>query len=112
VAIGAHSLTILNKKGVRAEITEKYNNCKIEGFYGSTGHYVLNCPDNALHFISPTDGSETYSISLFDAIPLVLHYQEEHLPRIGKYAFLLPAQDPVFPAMENPVQQHRRNLRL
>ena len=72
VAIGAHSLTILNKKGVRAEITEKYNNCKIEGFYGTTGHYVLNCPDNALHFISPTDGSETYSISLFDAIPYVL----------------------------------------
>ncbi|MBO7412694.1 MAG: hypothetical protein J6U20_03395 [Fibrobacter sp.] len=72
VAMGAHSLTILNKKGVRAEITERYNNCKIEGFYGTTGHYVLNCPDNALHFITPTDGSETYSISLFDAIPHVL----------------------------------------
>lgn len=72
VALGAHSLTILNKKGVRAEIKEKYNNCKIEGFYGTTGHYILNCPDNALHFISPSDGSETYSISLFDAIPHVL----------------------------------------
>ena len=72
VAISAHTLTILNKKGIRAEITDRYNNCKIEGFYGATGHYVLNCPDNALHFISPTDGSETYSISLFDAIPYVL----------------------------------------
>ena len=59
VAMGTHSLTILNKKGIRAEVTERYNNCKIEGFYATTGHYVLNCPDNALHFISPTDGSET-----------------------------------------------------
>ena len=60
VAIGAHTLTILNKKGIRAEVTDRYNNCKIEGFYGATGHYVLNCPDNALHFISPTDGSEKH----------------------------------------------------
>jgi len=71
VVLGEHTLTILNKKGVRAEVTQRYHNCKIEGFYTATGHYVLNCPDNALHFISPTDGSETYSISLFDAIPYV-----------------------------------------
>lgn len=71
VVLGEHTLTILNRKGVRAEITQRYRNCKIEGYYAATGHYVLNCPDNALHFISPNDGNEAYSISLFDAIPHV-----------------------------------------
>lgn len=72
IALSGHTLTLFNRKGIKAVINERYNNCKIEGFYGVTSHYILNCPDNALHFISSVDGAETYNISQYDAIPQVL----------------------------------------
>lgn len=72
IALSGHTLTLFNRKGIKAVINERYNNCKIEGFYGVTSHYILNCPDNALHFISSVDGAETYNISQYDAIAHVL----------------------------------------
>lgn len=76
IALSPHELTILNKKGVTSTINDRYNDCKIEGFYGGTGHYVLNCPDNSLHFISPIDGANTYTIPLYDAIPYVIIHKK------------------------------------
>lgn len=67
-----NTLTLLNKKGISAQIDDKYSGCHIEGHFSPTGHYILNCPDNALHFVSDIDGTETYIISLYDAIQKVL----------------------------------------
>lgn len=72
IAQNGHTLTILDKKGIVAQVNETYNGCHIEGYYSTTGHYILNCTDNALHFVSNIDGTETYTISLFDAIQKVL----------------------------------------
>lgn len=63
-----HTLTLLNKKGIVAQINETFSGCHIEDFFEPTGHYVLNCTDNALHFVSSIDGSESFTISQFDAI--------------------------------------------
>ncbi|MCQ2054070.1 MAG: hypothetical protein MJY82_02110 [Fibrobacter sp.] len=67
-----HTLTLLNKKGIKVQIDEKYANCNIETFYATTGHYILNCPDNSLHFVSDEDGEETYTITQFENIKQVL----------------------------------------
>ena len=67
-----NAVTLLNKKGISLQINDKYRGCHIEGRYSPTSHYILNCPDNALHFISDIDGAETYTISLYDAIQKVL----------------------------------------
>lgn len=72
LALSENGLFILVKKGIRAEVREKYQNCKAEGFFANTGHYILSCPDNALHFISSNDASETYTINQYDAITNVL----------------------------------------
>lgn len=72
IALSGHTLTLLNRKGIKATVNERYNTCKIEGYYGVTSQYILNCPDNALHFISSVDGTETYNISQYDAIAHVL----------------------------------------
>lgn len=69
---GVRTLTLLNQKGIKAVVKEKYNGCEIENFYATTGHYILNCPDNALHFISEEDANESYSISQFESIQKVL----------------------------------------
>lgn len=72
IALSGHTLTLLNRKGIKAVVNERYNSCKIEGYYGVTEQYILNCTDNALHFVSSADGTETYNISQYDAIAHVL----------------------------------------
>ena len=72
IAQGNNQLTLLNSKGIKAQISEKYSGCVPEGFYGPTAEFVLNCTDNALHFISPEDGSDRKTIAQFDVIKKVL----------------------------------------
>ncbi len=65
-------LSLIDKKGKKTSIPEKYNNCSIEGFYSVLKGYVLNCPDNALHIISSETGDDIKEIYLYDNITKVL----------------------------------------
>ena len=65
-------LSILNHKRIVSQIEDKYNGCVPEGFFAPTNEFVLNCTDNALHFISAEDGSPRKSIAQFDVIKNVL----------------------------------------
>lgn len=87
LAQSAHTLTLLNKKSIKFQISEKYNGCNIEAFYPTTGHYILNCPDNSLHFISNEDANETYSITLFEPIKSVLVIKKDILLLSGNTLF-------------------------
>lgn len=69
---GDRQLTIISKNGIQAVIVEKYTGCTVEGFFKPTSEYILNCPDNALHFISSENGSEERTISQFDVIQKTL----------------------------------------
>lgn len=66
------TLTLLNKKGIKTQISQKYDGCVIEGVFKATNEYILNCPDNAIHFITVEDGTETRTIAQFDVIKKVL----------------------------------------
>ena len=68
----ANQFTIINNKGIKVQISDKYNNCIPEGIYPLTGEFILNCTDNALHFISSEDGSDKRTIAQFDVIKKVL----------------------------------------
>ena len=72
IAQGNNQLTILNSKGIKVQVSEKYSGCTPEGFFTPTAEFVLNCTDNALHFISPEDGSDRKTIAQFDVIKKVL----------------------------------------
>ena len=65
-------LSIINNKRIVSQIEDKYNGCVPEGFFAPTNEFVLNCTDNALHFISAEDGSPRKSIAQFDVIKNVL----------------------------------------
>ncbi|SMP37654.1 PQQ-like domain-containing protein [Fibrobacter sp. UWB10] len=69
---GEKQLSILNNKRIVTQIADKYNGCVPEGYFAPTNEFVLNCTDNALHFISPEDGSTKKSIAQFDVIRSVL----------------------------------------
>lgn len=72
VAQNGHTLSFLNRKDIATQINETYSGCRIEDYYEPTLHYILNCNDNALHFVSGIDGVESYTISQFDAVRKVL----------------------------------------
>ena len=67
-----NKLSILNNKRIVTQVVDKYNGCVPEGFFAPTSEFVLNCTDNALHFISSEDGSTKKSIAQFDVIRNVL----------------------------------------
>lgn len=71
-ALNGRTLSLLNRRGLVMQINETYSGCHVEDYYESTHHYILNCSDNALHFVSGIDGLETYTISQFDAVRKVL----------------------------------------
>ena len=97
LAQSAHTLTLLNKKGIRAQINEKYNGCDVSAFYATTGHFVLNCPDNALHFVSDGDASETYTITQFEPIKELLVDKRDILLLSGNTLFCYQPKNSAIP---------------
>ena len=69
---GSKQFLILNNKKIVVKINDKYNGCTPEGFFAPTNDFILNCTDNALHFVSSSDGSSKKSIAQFDIIKNVL----------------------------------------
>lgn len=74
---GEQQLTLIDKKGIVLQIPEKYSGCRINGFSETTNEYILNCTDNALHFISAEDASEKRTLAQFDVIQDVLIYKNQ-----------------------------------
>lgn len=68
----SRTLYLINKKGLQSSIAEKYVGCTIDNFFKPTNEYILNCPDNALHFVSAETGTEERTISQFDIIQKTL----------------------------------------
>lgn len=71
-AISANSLFLFSKKNSVLQISDKYDRCRLAGLFQATNEYVLDCTDNALHFVSTDDGSETKIIAQFDIIQKIL----------------------------------------
>ncbi|MCF0215876.1 MAG: hypothetical protein HUK21_05335 [Fibrobacteraceae bacterium] len=72
LALSPNTLSLINKKGVVFQNTEMVDGCSIDGYYSTTNHYIVHCPDNIIRFISPSNGSETYTISPSDNIQKLL----------------------------------------
>lgn len=94
---GVRSLFILNKKGILHQINDKYKDCHIEDFFSISGNFILNCPDNALHFISETSGNESYTISQMDVIQQILIMGNDILVLAGNILFCYQPQKTLIP---------------
>lgn len=62
------NFTLINSKENFIDLNDKYNDCSIEGLYAPTTEFILNCSDNALHFISAQNAIENRTIAQFDII--------------------------------------------
>jgi outer membrane protein assembly factor BamB len=68
VATTQRTLYWLSNDRIHWKISKRYANCQTLGLYPPTRQLLLNCPDNALHFLSTEDGSERLSLALVDKI--------------------------------------------
>jgi len=100
-------LFIINKKGIQASISEKYNGCTIENYFKPTNEYILNCPDNALHFIAAENGNEERIIAQFDVIQKTLIIKDKlYLVSNGFLYHYLPKKsvNPIWKISANNVE--------
>lgn len=89
---GDYAIALVNKKGDLEQTSDKYNECQLEMFYAPTGHFVMNCPDNALHFLSDENLSESFTISQFDAIQQIISFRDNILFYSGGNLFCYAPQ--------------------
>lgn len=73
---GDYAIALVNKKGDQEQTSDKYNECLLEMYHAPSGHFILNCPDNALHFLSNENLSETFTLSQYDAIQQVISIRD------------------------------------
>lgn len=87
-----HQLTLINKKGATIQVPEKYSGCHIKGYSEATNEYILNCTDNALHFISAEDATEKRTLAQFDVIQDVLIYRNLIFLVSGNFLYCYPVK--------------------
>lgn len=68
LVISGNDLFLATNDGIRFNIKNQYNSCTLVGFYEFSNRFVINCPDNALHFIQMENGQEDLVISQLDPI--------------------------------------------
>lgn len=102
LVLSGNSLFFISNDGIRFSIKDRYQNCSIMGLYEPLNRFLLNCPDNAIHFIQTDTGTEDYVISQLDPIThfkiesnfillasghsIWLYKPDEHTPLVWKYS--------------------------
>lgn len=74
---GDFALVLVEKNGEQKQTSDKYDGCLLETYHASTGHFIVNCADNALHFLSEENLSESFTLSQFDAIQHILPFKDD-----------------------------------
>ena len=68
LVLSGNTLFLYSNDGIRFSIKDRYQNCSIIGLYEPLNRFLLNCPDNAIHFIQTETGIEDFVISQLDPI--------------------------------------------
>jgi hypothetical protein len=68
LVLSGNTLFLYSNDGIRFTIKVRYQNCSIIGLYEPLNRFLLNCPDNAIHFIQTETGIEDFVISQLDPI--------------------------------------------
>ena len=68
IAITEKEFYILDRKGAINKGTADYTSCQLQSEQFINDNFILNCPDNALHFISASSATEAFSIAQYDNI--------------------------------------------
>ena len=68
IAITDKGFYILDRKGTITKGSVDYTSCQIQNDLFISDNFIVNCPDNALHFISANSAAEAFIIAQYDII--------------------------------------------
>ena len=68
IAIIDKSFYILDRKGSIIKGSADYNSCQLQKDQIINENFIINCPDNALHFVSASSATENFTIAQYDVI--------------------------------------------
>ena len=129
IAIIDKSFYILDRKGSIIKGSADYNSCQLQKDQIINENFIINCPDNALHFVSASSATENFTIAQYDVIQHVFtfknliylisgntlchtarfHFQELNLPDFWKYPFLLFPAKYANTSVESSRRKHREH---
>ena len=75
IAITDKSLFILDRKGSIISGNTDYTSCQLQNELFINDNFIINCPDNALHFISTSSATESNTIAQYDIINKTFIYK-------------------------------------
>ena len=68
IAMTDRDIYVLNRKGLFVKGNNNFNSCQLQKEMLGNDYFVVNCPDNALHFISTDSVTESFVIAQYDVI--------------------------------------------
>ena len=68
IAITDKGFYILDRKGNIIKGNTDYSSCQLQNGLLVKENFIVNCPDNALHFISTSSATEAFTIAQYDII--------------------------------------------
>ena len=102
ISIIYKSLYILDRKFSIIKGSADYNSCQLQKDQIINENFIINCPDNALHFVSASSATENFTIAQYD-------FQELSLPDFWKHAVLLFPAKYANTSVESSRRKHREH---
>ena len=97
------AIYILDRKGTIVKGNNDFNSCQVQKEAFVDNYFIINCPDNALHFISTTSATESFTIAQYDIIQQTFVHNGYIYLVSGNNLFCYSQQNPKTPLWKNVV---------
>ena len=103
IAITDKGAYILDRKGSIIKGETDYSSCQIQKEITFGDNFIVNCPDNALHFVSTKSATEAFTIAQYDIIQQVFALKNYIYLISGNELFCYSLQNTKTPLWKVPV---------
>ena len=93
LAMTDRDIYIINRKGSLVRGDNEFSSCRLQNETFKNDNFIMNCSDNALHFISPATATESFTIAQYDIIQQTFVYKDFIYLIAGNVLFCYSSQD-------------------
>ena len=94
IAITEKGFYIFDRKGTILKNNTDYTSCQLQNNQYINDNFIINCADNALHFISASSATESFTIAQYDIIQKTYIYKDNIYLISGNMLFCYSVHSP------------------